>query len=561
MIPSKDVVAGASPIRVRRRKDSKATIKNPERGTMTTETVPPAIAPVGPTEAAPPATSPVIGLEVVGRGIYLRPHAPYRLTRLLFPYADNGWHTFKSQETEATYAVPKGYEVFDSAPMPANQAQNKVTIEESFDRFEKELHADASTAISSATFSVDATASQAKALRTSEDAYYALRDSFISFWAVYLSDTSLVPDDTFDLGDVPAPFDHDSRQKYEFFFNRYGTHFVSRAWVGGKASLAFTVLKSSNMSKEDVQAGIKASFGAVGKGSVNTQLTTAKEKLQSSAECTVWGKGGDELKLASLSSFDESSYNAWLLSIKPNPQVVELDVAGIWTLVRDPAKAQALQDAYIAATILQPLSAVFAIDRMVYFIRGPRYTVYDADKGETGKPRSLKADFPALAAAGFDRIDAAFNGGAFLTKDGESLRRKIFVFHKDKFIRFNFDNLGIDEGYPKLVAEGFPGVDFECLDAILAPGEGYVYFFRGKNYIRFNTTTWKADEGYPAEIRKRWSGVTFDRLDAAIYWGNGKAYFFKDDQHIRYDMAIYEADPGYPKAIVGSYVEDWKFFD
>jgi hypothetical protein len=71
----------------------------------------------------------------------------------------------------------------------------------------------------------------------------------------------------------------------------------------------------------------------------------------------------------------------------------------------------------------------------------------------------------------------------------------------------------------------------------------------------------RADEGYPELISKRWAGLTFDRIDAAIYWGNGKIYFFRGDQHIRYDMVTYRADPGYPKFIIGTYVEDWKFFD
>lgn len=546
-IPNSGERAGAAPTAVRRRKRSSATIRKAKRATVTTAIVPPG--------------NPIIGLELVGRGIYLHPRAPYRLTRVLFPYPADGWRTFNSQETGAAYSVPAGYEVSDSAPTPANKAQNKVLIEESFDRFEKTLHVDASVATGTGMFSVDATAAQASSLRTTEDAYYGMRDSFISFWAVYLSDTTVVSEDTFDLSDVPVPFNHAARQKYEFFFDRYGTHFVSRVWVGGKASLAFSVLKSSGMTKEEVQAGIKASSGSAGKASANTDLQTSKEKLQSSAHCTVWGMGGDPLKLASLSSFDEGQYNDWIQSIKPNPQVVEFEVAGIWTLVRDPDKAKALQDAYIAATTVQPLSAVFSIDRLVYFIRGSRYTVYDVEKGQTRKPQSLKDDFAALAEIGFDRIDAAFNGGSFLVKDGESLRRKIFLFHKDKYISLDFDRQSIDPGYPKLIAEGFPGVDFECIDAVLAPGEGYVYFFRGKNYIRFNTTTWKADEGYPAATRQRFVGVTFDRIDAAIYWGNGKAYFFKDDQHIRYDMAIFEADPGYPKAIIGSYVEDWKFFN
>jgi hypothetical protein len=173
----------------------------------------------------------------------------------------------------------------------------------------------------------------------------------------------------------------------------------------------------------------------------------------------------------------------------------------------------------------------------------------------------MSDDFPALVDTGFDRVDAAFAAGPLVSKDGESLKRKVYFFRKHKYIRFDFDTRKVDPGYPRPLAEGFPGVNFESLDAILSDGGGDIYFFRGKEFIRFQAATWQADEGYPDLIKRRWIGLTFDRIDAAIYWGNGKAYFFKDDQHIRYDMAIYEADPGYPKAIVGSYVEDWKFFD
>ncbi len=79
---------------------------------------------------------PIPGLDVVGRGVYVRPQQPYELKGILFPRS-NDQHYY-SKETGQTYAVPEGYEVNDSPPMPADQALNQVLIEESWDRFEKQ---------------------------------------------------------------------------------------------------------------------------------------------------------------------------------------------------------------------------------------------------------------------------------------------------------------------------------------------------------------------------------------------------------------------------------------
>ncbi len=502
--------------------------------------------------------TPIIGLDIVGRGCYLNPHGPVQLKRVIFGQSNP--HPFRSSETNTTYGVPEGYEVNDSPPMPAKQALNQLMIEESFERFERKLRVDSSLAVSNGAFSVDASASLASELRTSEEAYYALRSSFIPLWCVYVSDTTGLPDETFDLSGVPAPFDHDYRTQYDNFFERYGTHYVRRVWIGGKANLAFSVLKSSKMSKEDIQAGIKASLGTA-RGEAHSSLQKSKEQLQSNAQCTVWGRGGDEVRLAALSSFDENLYNEWLTTIKDNPQVIEFEVAGIWTLVRDRDKAQALLEAYKAATTFKPLGAIFDFDQKVYFLRGNRYSIYDVEQATSSKPKKIGNEWPFLTGLGFDRIDAAFSGGPFVSQSGEDLRRKFYVFRKDKYLRVDFDKLAIDKGYPKKISEGFPEVNFERVDAILNPCNGELYFFNGDRYIRFNIAKNRADPGYPDLVKRRFVGVTFDRIDAAIYWGNGKAYFFRDDQHIRYDMVNYQADPGYPKVICGSYVEDWKFFD
>ena len=42
---------------------------------------------------------------------------------------------------------------------------------------------------------------------------------------------------------------------------------------------------------------------------IRNELNVAKEKLTNNSECIVFGKGGDELMLATLSSLDDANYN------------------------------------------------------------------------------------------------------------------------------------------------------------------------------------------------------------------------------------------------------------
>lgn len=513
-----------------------------------------------PRQDASPAPSPPVtylpGLDSVGHGIMVRPNQPYELKQILFKR--DQFRLLAFRDAEQVYSVPAGYDVDDSPPMPANQLLNQVMIEESFDRFSKQLSLDTSVAAGVGAFSISATASQTSQMRTSEEAYYAVRSSFIPLWSTYLADVSIAVEEI-NAFDVPAPFRHEHRAAYDRFFDHFGSHYVKRAWIGGKAQLFLTIFRSSGISKEEIHAGLKASYGA--SVSANAQMSESREKLQRSSQCSVAGKGGDELKLAMLSSLDETRYNEWLATVRQNPQTVELEVVGIWTLLRDPAKARALCEAYQEATTFTPISAAFAIDKLVFFIRGRKYLSYHIETQDTTKPRLLTDRWPALGAIGFDRIDAAFSGRDLISAEGEPLARKVFFFDKDQVVRIDVDSGAIDPGYPQLIREAFPGVTFESIDATLEVGRDTVYFFCGNRYCRFSLKENRVLDGYPEAIAKRWIGVTFDRVDAALYWGNGKVYFFKEDQHIRYDMVTRRADPGYPKQIVGDYVEDWRFFD
>lgn len=508
----------------------------------------------------PQTLRPIPGIELVGRGIYLKPNQTYRLKQVLLER--RGTVPYLSVETGITYSVPEGYEVNDSPPMPATQALNQSLIEESWDRFEKRTSLDTALAVSNAPFSVDAAAGQTKQLRQDEESYYALRTSFIPLWTVYIPGLDCLPDDVFGDIDVPVPFHHRHRRQYQRFFDRFGTHYVSRAWVGGKATLALIINKQSQMTKSEIHAGLKASMAGAGSVSVNTSDEQSREKLQSNSQCTVYGKGGDELKLAALSSLDNVLYNEWLDTVKGNPQVIELEAIGIWALVDDERKAQALMDAYKEETIVSGIRAVFNLDRRIHFFEDRFYHSFNLDKGESsGTMHEIDEKWPGLSEVGFERVDSAFLGKYLVSVDGEDLSRKLFFFNRNLYVRWDVDANSIDPGYPRLISDGWPGVSFDRVDATINVDPESVYFFCGDKYVRFNTLRNRVDDGYPALTSRRWSGVTFDRIDAATYWGNAKVYFFCGDQYIRYDTVMWRADAGYPKTIRGHYVEDWRFFE
>ena len=510
---------------------------------------------VPPTAASGPDLRALPGLDVLGRGVYLRPHAPYELKRLLFEHRQ--LRAMVSKETGERYGLPEGFGVNESPPLPGGVALNQSAIESSWERFAQRRRLDASAAAGSGPFSISATASTGSELRSDEQSYYATRSSFLALWDVWLEDPTR-PSAALDSSVVPTPYDPRHRDVYERFFQRFGSHFVKRVWVGGRAELVFTVARASGLSASDIQAGLSAS--QIG-GSFSASSEQSRAKLLSSSRCTVLGRGGDEGQLASLSSLDEAAYNAWIATIRDNPQSIELEVAGIWTLIDNPAAATALRDAYTAATCYQPISAIFRVDDVVVFVRGRSYFAYDLDTRETSPNRKLTERWPMLVALQFEVVDAALSGRRMRGAPGEHLSRKLYLFRHDQTIRIDLDTDQLDPGYPKRVCEEFPGVSFAKIDAVMSTGDQHIYFFAGSQYIRFDLTLGRAEEGYPDDVAERWRGVNFDRIDATLYRGGGKVYFFREDQHIRYDVVTMRADPGYPKAIVGNYVEDWRFFE
>ncbi len=493
--------------------------------------------------------APLVGLDVVGRGVHLRPRQAYSLRPVLVPRA--GWRTYTSRETGETYRVPRGYAVNDSPPMPGRRALNQVIIEESWGRFDERMSVDTRLTAGTGPVNVDVNAGQLSEVRSEEESYYAVRGSCVPLWAVYVPDLTRIPAETFDLP-VPTPFSPTHRRAYDRFFERFGTHVVRRAWVGGQANLVFSVAKAAGVDKSQIQAALSTSYG----GSASSDLASTREKVVSNSSCTVLGKGGDELALAAMSSLDEARYNAWLATVKSNPQVIDVEVQGIWTVLEDGAAAAALQTAYHEAYTFAPVASVFHYDGRIWFLRGDDHFTYELAAGRSTPAQPIATRWPALAGTGFERADAAFVSGG---RDGAP--PVLHLFRRDKVLAFDPRTGSVLDGYPRAIADAWPGVDFDRIDAAVSTDARTAYFFCGQRYVRFDLAAGRADAGYPQSVPERWPGLHYDRLDAAIYWGNGKVYFFVGDQYVRFDMVSCRVDPGYPRFLVGRYVEDWRFFD
>lgn len=649
-------------------------------------------------ERAPPAAADTSGLQTVpgaetlGRGIYIRPQQAYELRSHVVRRAPGGARPAPVSNSTRVWAVPSDCVVNDSPPLPAGRAIGQTIIEESWYRFGREVSTNVHAAANAKVVTIDATSFQGSTLNIEEDAYYALRSSFIPFWNVYLPQIrpeSVSRDFAEQFNALPEePYDPLRRADYARIFDRFGTHVVTSAWLGGKASLTFVVTKSSNVSKEDLKLGIEAAFGGGAvSGGMSRQASEAQSRVRNNSTCNVFGSGGDATELAKLTTLKAEQYDTWINSVKQNPSIIELGVVGIWSLLPDPVRGEALRRAYIEESTFSPLAALVPFRDWMVILKGDRafdyalttrygqsrlYTlsslfkreeILEPGKLEDGlkaltplldqgdlhdevdsllKSRPTEADvtkvrawlvrvlnqfllsgasvldqpglkkmyekdrknwrpqtvemleratspsvllnrllleeifptqiarrpawltltsyLPLLAApklTDFDRPHAALSLSGF----GGGLSSRLYLFRWRKCLRIDLDKMAVDEGYPADVADEWPEVDFDRIDAAVAVAPNRLYFFRGSEYIRYDFDGRKFRFFTRDLVSNRWPGVVFETIDTAAYWGSNKVYFFSGDQYIRYDLAAHRADPGYPKFLTSNYVEDWEIFE
>ncbi|WP_372396172.1 Vps62-related protein [Azospirillum sp. HJ39] len=134
-------------------------------------------------------------------------------------------------------------------------------------------------------------------------------------------------------------------------FITYGTHYVARAFIGGRAdansvisSTAFSDTQQLQIAATMSYAGLRGSLSVKDKTAYQTQIDTFNMKSMRTSSCV----GGD-------SSLEENVLNepddfkAWSATILDQPELCDFDaksLKGIWTLCSDPARRTALEAAY-----------------------------------------------------------------------------------------------------------------------------------------------------------------------------------------------------------------------
>lgn len=119
---------------------------------------------------------------------------------------------------------------------------------------------------------------------------------------------------------------------------------------------------------------------------------------------------------------------------------------------------------------------------------------------------------------------------------------KAYFFTGDRYIRYDVELDGIDDGYPLRIGDHWPGLFETDIDAALPWSDGTVFFFRGEQCLSYDVENGEVLDG-PRAIADVWPGLFPSGVDAAVLWGSGNAYFFRGELYQRYDGATGQIDP------------------
>lgn len=173
-------------------------------------------------------------------------------------------------------------------------------------------------------------------------------------------------------------------------------------------------------------------------------------------------------------------------------------------------------------------SAIAWPNDKLYLFFDDRYTRIDSTTGAVEATDQALSNWPGLPASPTASLYWGYG--------------KAYFFLADSYVRYSLDQDAVEDWYlppnpPRTLAEFWPGIWTDGIDAALNWGNGKCYLFRGSQYIRWDMVSNRADANYPRDIGPAWSGVWPDRVDAAVYQGGAFAYFFRDDEWRRFNLA------------------------
>lgn len=189
----------------------------------------------------------------------------------------------------------------------------------------------------------------------------------------------------------------------------------------------------------------------------------------------------------------------------------------------------------------------------IYMFKGDQYVrLSNVGAGvDAGYPKPIAGNWPGMPADFNSGIDAAL----WRQSNG-----KIYFFKGPQYVRFTNVTDGVDAGYPKPIAGNWPGLpaDFNAgIDAaLLRKDNSKIYLFKNDQYVCYTNVDAGLDAGYPKPIADNWPGLPDkfkEGIDAA-FWRNSdsRIYFFKNKRKnghlygsfVRFTKVSDGVDPG-----------------
>lgn len=155
---------------------------------------------------------------------------------------------------------------------------------------------------------------------------------------------------------------------------------------------------------------------------------------------------------------------------------------------------------------------------------------------DNGYPKPTKDNWQGFSG---DPITAAVRDAS------KSGWEKIYLFKEGLYWRFDVATDRV-EGSARITTRDWKGIP-RRVDAVFSYQDNRMYFFSGNQCYLYLRAENRVAAGYPKPIAQEFPG-TPDDLDAAVYFtDNGKIYFFKEQQYYRVDGKSRRVDAGYPK--------------
>ncbi|MBN2695256.1 RICIN domain-containing protein [bacterium] len=132
----------------------------------------------------------------------------------------------------------------------------------------------------------------------------------------------------------------------EELFDAYGTHFIAKAYIGGRADYNATIEKSSKWSKTEIEANVKAQFKMINTSlNVGVQNTNTNKEISENSTTKLTVTGGNAEYLNNITN--EEQYKKWAEGIKKQPVLCDFEKGSlmpIWTLADSDERKKQLEN-------------------------------------------------------------------------------------------------------------------------------------------------------------------------------------------------------------------------